>query len=207
VSYRLFQRTKDPQALEDAISFERSAVDAWRQLVSAAADFYTVDLMMGVRSAGLCGHWKDELAALEKGLTELEAQEHRSIPVAGNKAAPRYTTALGSGDHDPPVVTHQPVTNAPSAKPLTISAQVRDPSGVKWVHLRYRCLNQRLEYQTLPMLPTGEKDRYQAVIPAEQILPKWDFMYFIEVMDTKGNGKIFPDLNQETPYIVVRLTR
>src|SRR5208337_3907514 len=32
VSYRLYERTKDPRALEDAIAEERSAVEAWRQL-------------------------------------------------------------------------------------------------------------------------------------------------------------------------------
>jgi hypothetical protein len=57
------------------------------------------------------------------------------------------------------------------------------------------------------MLPTGEKDRYQAVIPAEHVVPTWDMMYLIEVMDSRGNGKIYPDLNRETPYVVVRLSR
>jgi hypothetical protein len=37
--------------------------------------------------------------------------------------------------------------------------------------------------------------------------PAYDFMYFIEVMDTSGNGGIFPDLNKEAPYIVVRIER
>jgi hypothetical protein len=207
VSYRLFERTQDPQALEDAISYERNAVDAWRQLVNAAGDFYAEDLMMGVRSAGLCGHWKDELIVLEKEVTKLEDQRRRLIAAGQTSAAPRYVTALANGDYEPPLVTHQPITNAPLGKPLAISAEVRDASGVKWVHLRYRGVNQRLEYQTLPMRPTGRSAQYQAVIPVEQLDPKWDLMYFIEVMDTKGNGKIYPDLSLETPYIVVKLAR
>jgi dienelactone hydrolase len=32
-------------------------------------------------------------------------------------------------------------------------------------------------------------------------------MYFIEVIDKRGNGKIYPDLEKETPYVVVRLRR
>src|SRR5208337_2627763 len=68
VSYRLFERTKDLRALDDAIAAERSAVEAWRQLVAATGDFYAEDLMMGVREASLCGHWKNELAALEAGV-------------------------------------------------------------------------------------------------------------------------------------------
>jgi hypothetical protein len=30
-------------------------------------------------------------------------------------------------------------------------------------------------------------------------------MYLFEVMDNAGNGKIYPDLEQETPYVVVNL--
>ena len=38
-------------ALDDAIAQERSAIEAWRQLVAAAGDLYSDDLMMGVRGA------------------------------------------------------------------------------------------------------------------------------------------------------------
>src|ERR1035441_7281063 len=51
------------------------------------------------------------------------------------------------------------------------------------------------------MESTGEKDQYRAVIPAEEIPPTWDLMYFIEAMDKAGNGQIHPGLNRETPYI------
>jgi dienelactone hydrolase len=57
------------------------------------------------------------------------------------------------------------------------------------------------------MTPTGKRDQYHAVIPAEHVLPQWDLMYFIEVIDGRGNGKIYPDLEKEAPYVVVRLQR
>jgi len=207
VSYRLFERTQDPQALEEAIAYEQSAIEAWRQIVAAAGDVYADDLMLGVRGAGLCGHWKDELAALEKGLSALQRQRREFRPSGESKAAARYTTLPAAGDHEPPVVIHQPVASAAASRPLRIAAEVRDPSGVKWVRLRYRSVNQHEDYRTLPMLPTGQQDFYQAVIPAEHVVPAWDLMYLIEVMDNRGNGRIYPDLNKETPYIVVRLLR
>ena len=207
VSYRLFERTQDIAALDEAIAHEREAIEAWRQLVAAAGDFYSDDLMMGVRGANLCGHWKDELTALEKGLAVLERRRREFKATGEAKPAPRYRPAGTAASDEPPVVIHQPVTTAAAGKPLTISAEVRDPAGVKWVHLRYRSVNQQQDYRTLPMLPAGGTDRYQAVIPAEEIVPTWDLMYLIEVMDKQGNGAIFPDLNRETPYIVVRLTR
>ena len=206
-SYRLFERTQDPKAFDDAIAYERGAIEAWRQLVAAAGDFYTEDLMMGVRGASLCGHWKDELVALEKGLNSLERQRSEFRPAGGSKPAPRYTTAASLGDHEPPSVAHRPVTTASAGKPLSITADVRDPSGVKWVRLRYRSVNQHQDYQTLPMLAAGGTDHYRAVIPADHLAPTWDVMYFIEVMDKQGNGRIHPDLNKTTPYIVVKLQR
>jgi hypothetical protein len=207
VSYRLFERTKAPQALEDAIGYERSAVEAWRQLVAAAGDFYAKDLMMGVRGANLCGHWQDELALLEKGLAALETQRRDLQPGGESKIVPRYRPATTTGDSETPMVIHQRVTHSPAGKPLPITAEVRDPAGVKWVRLRYRSVNQHQDYRTLPMLPTGEKHQYRAVIPAEHIISTWDVMYFIEAMGKQGNGTIHPDLDKETPYVVVKLQR
>jgi hypothetical protein len=207
VNYRLFERTRDPRSLEDAIHYERSAVEAWRELVAAAGDFYADDLMMGVRGASLCGHWKDELTLLEKGLVALETQRRDLKPGGQSKNAPRYRPTTTTNDSGLPLVAHQRVTTSRADKPLTITAEVHDPEGVEWVRLRYRSVNQHQDYRALPMLPTGEKDQYRAVIPAEHILSRWDVMYFIEAMGRKGNGTIYPDLDKETPYVVVKLQR
>jgi hypothetical protein len=32
-------------------------------------------------------------------------------------------------------------------------------------------------------------------------------MYFVEVVDRKGNGRIYPDLEVETPYLVTGVQR
>jgi hypothetical protein len=212
VNYRLFERSQDVAALDQAIAYERKAVEAWRQLVQAAGDVYTDNLMMGVCVADLCGHWKDELAALEKGLASLaEKRQGFKAELASEngpaKQAPAYKPASLAHNGKLFQITHQPVASAPVGQPLAISVQVSAPAGVKWVRLLYRGVNQDLEYQALPMLPAAEKDSYQAVIPADQINPKWDLMYLIEVMDNNGKGSIYPDLNKETPYIIVKLTR
>jgi len=68
VSYNLFELTNDVSMLFDAIAFECKAIEAWRLLITAAGDVYVINLIMGVRNPDLCGHWKDELHALEKGL-------------------------------------------------------------------------------------------------------------------------------------------
>jgi hypothetical protein len=209
VNYRLFERSHDVAALDNAIAYERKAVEAWRQLVKAAGDVYTDDLMMGVRVADLCGHWKDELALLEKGLDNL-SQKRRDFNSQENgqvKKAPAYRPAALASNDKLFRIAHKPVASAPAGKPLTISVQVSAPAGVKWVRLLYRGVNQDLAYQTLPMEPAAEKGTFQATVAADQINPKWDLMYLIEVMDNNGKGSIYPDLNKQTPYQIVKLIR
>jgi hypothetical protein len=57
------------------------------------------------------------------------------------------------------------------------------------------------------MVQTGGKGTYSVTVPGKDIITKYDFMYLFEVMDNKGNGKIYPDLETEAPYIVVKLQR
>ena len=39
------------------------------------------------------------------------------------------------------------------------------------------------------------------------LIPRWDLMYFVEAMDGEGNGRMFPDLEKEMPYVIVELQR
>jgi hypothetical protein len=110
-------------------------------------------------------------------------------------------------DNKAPQVKHEHVTLAPAGKPLTITAQVSDAAGVKWVRLRYRNVTQFQDYKTLEMTAFGTGDQYRAIVPSRDIDVKWDFMYLIEVMDNNGNGAIYPDMETQTPYIVVKLDR
>jgi hypothetical protein len=207
VHYRLFERTKAPRALAEAIAQERSATEAWRQLVGAAADYYTEDLMMGVRGASLCGHWRDELTSLEKGLAALERQQSELKTNTVAKAVPYPAFQAVAGDGTAPEVVHRPVTTAVAGQPIAIVAEVRDPAGVKWVRLRYRSVNQHQDYRSVPMQPTETRDQYRAMIPTGDIPVTWDVMYFIETMDKDCNGGLHPDLDRETPYVIVRWQR
>jgi hypothetical protein len=113
---------------------------------------------------------------------------------------------LVTNDRTPPVLRATPIVSAQALHPLRITAHVKDSSGVKWVHLRYRGVSEHQDFKVLNMLPTGKGDEYEAIVPGEEIDPHFDFMYLFEVMDNAGNGKIYPDLARETPYIVVNVT-
>lgn len=125
----------------------------------------------------------------------------------GERAKTEPITVAVTVDNKAPQVKHEHVTRAPAGKPLTITAQVSDAAGVKWVRLRYRSVTQFQDYKTLEMTASGAGDEYKAVVPGQDIDAKWDFMYLIEVMDNNGNGAIYPDMEKETPYVVVKLDR
>ena len=206
VNYCLYRYTKDPAALDAAITYERQAVKAWQGIVEAAGDFYTDNLMMGLPQADLSGHWKDELVKLQSGLQQLEqarknadtAQLIRKSPVYTIKPSPAFEQLFRVTDTTP--------GNAPAGRPVTIRLQASAAAGIKWVRLRYRAVNQQLEYETLPMA-AGSNGEFTATIPAGKIDPTWDLMYYIEIMDNNGNGRIYPDVNKETPYRIINLKR
>jgi len=110
-------------------------------------------------------------------------------------------------DNKAPRVKHEHISRAPAGEPLAITARVSDAVGVKWVRLRYRSVTQFQDYRTLEMKATDTAGEYKAVVPGRDVDAKYDFMYLIEVMDNNGNGAIYPDMEKETPYVVVRLDR
>jgi hypothetical protein len=218
VSYCLYERTGDVSALEDAIDYERSAIEAWKMIVEAAGDVYAEDLMMGVRKVArgnnkygwvkeLSGHWKDELVLLEKGLERLDQERTSFSPKGEITIAPHYQPAETADKSAFFRITHQPILSAMAGQPIELKATVSANDGVKWVRLCYRSVNQQEDYRILQMLPEEGTDIYRAIVPAREINPVFDFMYFIEVMDNNGKGTIYPDLQKETPYKIVKLMR
>ncbi len=214
VSYCIYKRTGDPFALEDAIAYESKAIEAWADIVEAAGDVYAPDLMMGVRSADynginnrLSGHWRDELGYLNEELAELK-MERKALPDKEEaRNSPVYREASPVKYKDLFQIEHQPVRTSQVGEDIKVSAHISASAGIKWVRLRYRSVNQKLDYLSMPMTARAGGELYQAVVPADQIDSRFDFMYFIEVMDKNGNGRIYPDFEIETPYVIVELKR
>ena len=112
-----------------------------------------------------------------------------------------------TGDRNVPTVRLERAATARPHQPLTVVADVTDPSGIAWVRLRYRHLTQFEDYHTVEMRPDQPTGLWLGTIPGDFVVPEWDLMYFIEVMDTQGNGRMYPDLDVEMPYVVVKLER
>jgi hypothetical protein len=203
VHYNLFKRGLKLSELVAATYAERDAVAAWRELVAVAGDRYHHDLAMGARPHHLCGHWRDELRRLEAGLKELEEQ---CCPPDEAILKEKVWSPATDGDRSPPQVTHERPRSVRPGQPILLTARVVDPSGVQTVRIRYRAVRQFDDYATLEMKPDGNGG-YSATVPGEAILREWDFMYFLEALDTRGNGCNWPDLAREAPYVIVPVER
>jgi hypothetical protein len=110
-------------------------------------------------------------------------------------------------DGRPPRVELEPTPVARPGKDLTVTARVLDPSGVKSVQLRYRHLTQFEDYRAEEMRPDAQTGLWSATIPGAFIVPRWDLMYFVEAIDSQGNGRMYPDMEAQTPYVIVELDR
>jgi hypothetical protein len=204
VYYNLYKDTRDLSAFDVAIRYERQAIQAWEQLVSAAGDVYSDNLAFGVHRVGFSRHWREELQSLRRGLEQLQRERQQAKPAEG--ASPRIPDAPAA-DRQPPDARIERIQTAKPGQNLKVTAKVSDMSGVKWVRLRYRHVTQFEDYLTLEMTLDPTTDLYQAEIPGSFLIPKWDLMYFVETMDNNGNGRMYPDLEQEMPYVIVKLER
>ena len=206
VYYCLFEKTRNIKALEKAIEHERNAMEAWKKIAETAEGVYHDNLRMGFCKAGLCGHWKDELEALSDGIRELEKQAAEFEPTGEVVALPDYQPLENTPDESLFSINHTPVTQIEKGEPISVSIDIQSENKIKWVHLRHRIVNQEYDYERLPMIKK-ESGNYAVTIDREKIDTKWDHMYYFEIMDEKGNGIIYPDLEKETPYIFVKINR
>lgn len=207
VNYNLYDKTMDLAAFDKALSFESNAVEAYGRIVESAGDVYNQQLDFGSNKALFPGHWSKEHKRLENELESLKQTRTEIKDSIFEKDLIAPLKVLITDDNEPPTVELLRVKSAPINKPLKIEAEVSDASGVKNVTLRYRHVNQFEDYQSIEMTKTDVSDTYEATVPSQFFDGKYDVMYFVKVMDTKGNGKIYPDLEVEIPYVVVKLDR
>lgn len=226
VNYELYKLAGDLGAFDEAIADERQAIQAWRDIVSAAGDMYIDNIAFGPAARGFPRHWKDELKPLDSEFDQLVAERRTrseaEIPASvasrdgrGGENSPRKSPILPDlrvrplrADPNPPIVSFLPGTPlATPGKEFVVNVRAFAPAGVKWIHLRYRHLNQKEDYQSVDMVSTGQPGAYRAAIPASFIDPHWDLMYFVEVVDNKGAGRMYPDLEVETPYKIIGVSR
>ena len=197
VSYSLYKETGNLVTFDDAIAFERRAMEAWKQMVDAAGDVYSPTLAFGVHAVGFSRHWEEEYSLLSRDFETLLAERTK----ADSKPGSKHATPL-SALPAPPAAR---LVSAKTARPnsdYVVYATVTASAGVKSVRLRYRHVTQVEDYQTAEMTLDSKTSKYVGRIPAAFIDPKWDLMYFVEIIGNNHAGRMYPDADSETPYVV-----
>ena len=98
-----------------------------------------------------------------------------------------------------PLIAHEAPATAEPNQPLTLHLRVA-PAHVTAVRLYYRPVNQLAKFKMQESKP-GEAVFH---IPAEDVSPKWDLMYYFEILNDQKTGWFQPDPAVATPYYVVR---
>jgi len=207
ISYNLYLQSENLTAFDNAIEEEKNARNSWQNLVNAAADIYSDDLRMGFCEGNMCGHWSDELLKLNEGITVLEAYRD-SISDAGlqPKDLPPLITQ-SSIESAVPSISILPNKSAKPFEEVKVQVQSKDGQDIKWIRLQYRHLTQFEDYQSVQMKAEPGQNTYSAAIPSSFVDPKWDLMFFVEVMSKDGRGKMYPDFTRETPYVILEIER
>jgi hypothetical protein len=119
----------------------------------------------------------------------------------GSSKEPHEVT-IHSGVQARPQIEHTDLKLAWVGKSVSVAAKIKTALPAAAVRLHYRHLDQAEDWVVREMLPSGASG-YAAEIPAEFVVPGWDLMYMIEVVDRGGSGAYFPDMRERMPFIVV----
>lgn len=174
------------------------AHEAWNKLAAIGDEHYKpfVDtLRMGTEEYT----WSKEAQKLERDFVALD-EAVAAIKASGKKGtAPSVWTR---GDGKGPLITkaNSRLTPGPDnkSKKLTVTAVVTDSSGVGAVYLKTKGFPSERTWSIMRM-DSRSGGVYTATVP---VMPE-GLMWSIEAVDKDGNGSMWPDFRQETPYRVV----
>ncbi len=102
-----------------------------------------------------------------------------------------------------PTLAHTPPKSITAERPLTVTLRIWPLTQTSAVRLHYRPLNQQAKFKTLE----APASKPVFTIPAADISPRWDLMYYFEVLNREGGGWFEPDPDRATPYFVVKVER
>ena len=207
VWYALYERTRDVDALRQAISAYRAARSAWATLAGQAEGVYAKDLSFGL-SAHLRGHWIDRMAVIDGEIQGMEkvleeaAHEHGVDEERAKKARALLSIASEKPTDFHP--EHTPPDSFRPGAPVTIEVAVQEADDGS-IRLHYRHVNQAEEYIVVDM--QKRDGRYRTTIPTEYTDSPYPLQYFLEFRDAQGRAWMYPSLNatlSNQPYYVIR---
>jgi hypothetical protein len=100
-----------------------------------------------------------------------------------------------------PAIRHEQPRQIDAGQPLTLKIRISPATEMTRVHLYYPPVNQLAKFKTIEIVAGQDS----VTIPGEDVSPKWDLMYYFEVLNRAGGGWFCPDPQTATPYYVVKV--
>lgn len=202
LSYALYERTKDPDHLAEAVTHYQVARDAYASVAKATTGIYRADVTFGNRLSEH-GHWADRLPAIDQDLAALKTEHENAARGSGSSKTDIPEVPRGTR----PPLSHDPAPPFLRGADLPVEVTV-DGSLQGRVVLHYRHLNQGEDYCTADMAPQGK--RYAAVIPGSYTDSAYPLAYFFTIHGDSGDAWLEPGLDEtlaNQPYHVIRQQR
>jgi hypothetical protein len=203
VLYRIYEKTGDRTALEEAIDQYSRARHAWVELANRAKGVYMTDITVGEHPQ-LRGHWLDRLPAMDRdiaGLKEKLSSVSQNTPPP--KTAAAVKEALGRPARGLLAAGHTPPTHFIPARDLELTLTLeRRPASVS---LYYRHVDQAERYQVAEM--DAASHGYTAKVPGAYTDSQFPLEYYFEVKESAELALLYPGLSvnlTQQPYFVVR---
>lgn len=98
-----------------------------------------------------------------------------------------------------PALNHEPPLRVDAGQPVTLTIRVPAAADAAALRLYYRPVNQLAKFKMIE----AAAGQSSFTIPGDDVSPKWDLMYYFEVLNRNGGGWFCPDPQTATPYYVV----
>jgi len=200
--YRIYERTGDPAALDEALKAYRSARGSWSEIANLAKTVYKSDITVG-ENPQLRGHWLDRLPAMDADIAMMDG--NRGLLKSG-AAADAIKAILGRPRRATLACQHKPEEGFHAGQSLDIALAVEKGSKQVSVRLYYRHVTQAERYESAEMqLKDG---RYRASIPGTYTNANYSLEYYFELKQSPEAAWLYPGFNADLtnqPYFVVRL--
>ncbi len=202
VLYRIFDRTGDRAALEEALEAYRAARRAWDGIAARTQNVYMADITVG-EARQLRGHWADRLADIDADIAAIASKLGSATPAqADGPVARAIAEALGRPRRPVVAGSHTPPARFEPGRSLALEfAAEKDYASVR---LHYRRVNQAERWQSAPMLEAGRL--WREAIPSDYTQSPYALQYYFEVRETPESAAIYPGFGAQLtgqPYFVV----
>lgn len=204
VLYGIWSKSRDREALEEALKFYRIARDYWADLSDIAGKVYLLNVSVG-QSSNLKGHWTDRLPAIDEDIADMVGKLELSENIAANSEKIRYAVKEAIGRQVVTQVLSRHISPGKFNPGQELKIELSSGEALHSVSLFYRHVNHAERYQVKEMAIKG--NLFHATIPAEYTVTQYPIQYYFAIKTEEGKSLLYPGFKADLmsmPYYVVQ---